>query len=274
MVENGNGRKKIGIIGLIVAVAMSGALGTNEAHTKDVPPLVTERPTQGASSTVVFPGYFQVETGLLYTEEDERSGRSRTIEGPGMLFRFGLFDRAELRLNFRGWVGEDVEKEEGFGDSEVGLKFYLWEEAGFTPETALITSLSLPTGDDDFSSDRADPSFRFACSHTLTPRLSLGYNVGAAWQTSEGRSGGRDTLSVFQYTMAAVAGLTCRLAMFAEFYGYIPINARGNPANAFDTGFTYLARDNVQLDVVGGVGISQDADDWFVGAGVSFRFPR
>ena len=59
-----------------------------------------------------------------------------------------------------------------------------------------------------------------------------------------------------------------------EFYGDIPLNASGTPANSFDTGFTYLIRDNLQFDIAGGIGLSDDADDWFVGAGVSYRFPQ
>ncbi len=39
-----------------------------------------------------------------------------------------------------------------------------------------------------------------------------------------------------------------------------------------DGGFTYLVRDTLQLDVAAGVGLSDEADDWFVGIGVSARF--
>jgi hypothetical protein len=31
--------------------------------------------------------------------------------------------------------------------------------------------------------------------------------------------------------------------------------------------------ENVQLDVSSGVGLSDDADDWFIAAGLSVRFP-
>jgi hypothetical protein len=51
------------------------------------------------------------------------------------------------------------------------------------------------------------------------------------------------------------------------------MSANGNPAHSFDTGLTYQARNNLQLDASSGVGLSDDADDWFVGAGISFAFP-
>ena len=59
-----------------------------------------------------------------------------------------------------------------------------------------------------------------------------------------------------------------------ELFGESGGSAPGGPANAFDGGFTFLVRDNVQFDVAGGVGLSDGADDWFVGVGLSVRWPR
>ena len=41
-----------------------------------------------------------------------------------------------------------------------------------------------------------------------------------------------------------------------------------------EVSFTWLLKPTAQLDVSGGVGISDTAPDWFVGAGVSLRYPR
>ncbi|MBI2435836.1 MAG: transporter, partial [Candidatus Hydrogenedentes bacterium] len=48
----------------------------------------------------------------------------------------------------------------------------------------------------------------------------------------------------------------------------------GGPAHSLDGGFTFLLRENIQWDLFVGVGLSDDADDWFVGTGLCFRFPR
>ena len=37
---------------------------------------------------------------------------------------------------------------------------------------------------------------------------------------------------------------------------------------------TWLQRNNLQFDVSGGIGISDAADDWYLGAGASLRLPR
>jgi len=141
-------------------------------------------------------------------------------------------------------------------------------------EAALLAHLSLPTGESGFSSERADPSFAFLFSHTLTDRLSFGYNLGAVWGTEEDDSGDRHTLSVFRYTATIGVGLTERLSSFIEVFGDVPLSASGGPANMFDGGFTYLISDNFQIDVASGVGLSQEADDWFITAGATYRFPN
>jgi hypothetical protein len=157
----------------------------------------------------------------------------------------------------------------------VGFKYQLWLEQAdcFIPEAALLTHLSLPTGDDTFSTHRADPSFRFLFSHTLTDTLSLSYNFGAAWESQEGLDGDRDTLSVFQYTVSLGKGVTDKLGLFVELFGDIPMNAEGTPENLVDGGITYLLADNFQVDFSMGFGLSEAADDLFFGAGVSYRWP-
>ena len=93
------------------------------------------------------------------------------------------------------------------------------------------------------------------------------------FESGVGDDGERDTLSNAFYTVALGFGLNDRLSAFVELYGDIPASASGGPANSFDGGFTYLVRDNLQLDLAGGVGVSDAADDWFVGLGLSLRLP-
>jgi hypothetical protein len=203
---------------------------------------------------------------------------------PELLLRYGLSDRLELRFGLAGHAWEETryhdgtptEHVEGWEDSEAGFKYALWAEnpSCFIPEAALLAHLSLPTGADGHSTDRADPSFRFLFSNTLTETTSLSYNLGAAWETGEDDLGDRDTLSVFQYTVSLGHSLTDRLGMFVELFGDIPMSMNSKPAHSMDGGFTYLLADNLQLDVSAGAGLSEDAEDWFVGAGVSYRFPR
>ncbi|MFB3142340.1 MAG: transporter, partial [Acidobacteriota bacterium] len=244
------------------------------------PELVTDRPDQTESSVVVPPGYVQVETGWSLSRNQEGGIRTNTHAFPGTLFRFGALDRMELRLDYGGVLWEQTREAgqstdtSGSGDMGIGAKVYFWEEQGWLPEAALLAGLSLPVGKDSFSSGRADPSFRFSLSHTLSDRLSFGYNLGATWESTLDETNDRDTLSLFNYTAVLGIGLTERAGLFVEAFGDIPFNAQGGPRNSLDGGFTYLMRDNLQIDGFAGVGLSDSADDWFVGLGITARFPR
>ena len=145
--------------------------------------LVTDRPDQTESSVLVAPGYVQIETGVAFTDEGRES---RGYEVMGTLIRAGLTKRLELRLGFGGWVRELEEPgNSGLADTELGLKLYLWEERGLRPEAALLGHVSLPSGEEGHSTERPDPSFRLAFSHTLSERVGLGYNIGVSWETTE-----------------------------------------------------------------------------------------
>mgnify|MGYP001045461233 FL=1 len=233
------------------------------------PVLTTDRPDKTESATVVSRGLLQVETGYLFARDGEMNG----YEVPGTLLRIGLGSRAELRIGHAGVVWK--EGSQGLGDSQLGAKVNLIERAdGWRPEMAMLGGLSLPTGGDKYSSNGIDPSFLIAFAHELSPRLSLGYNVGARWESSAGNPE-RDVFTV--YSMALGLGLADRLGAFFELFG--DKRQRGNTATsegfiAMDGGLTFLLTDIVQLDLYIGRGLVGQTEDVFVGTGLSFRLPR
>lgn len=245
-----------GMLGLLCAVFAAGAVAEE---------LVTDRPDATESSSVIPPGYLQAEVGWLMTDAES----TEIHELPQTLIRIGVMDRVELRLGWSGYIESDASGAgDGAGDGDLGTKLYLAEENGALPEAALLASVSLPWGDSDVSSDEVDPGFRFSFSHTLSDRLSLGYNLGVEWGTESD-----STLSSFVYTTALGIGLSDSLGAYFEVFGDVGLSAAG-VAHSLDGGLTYLLRENLQLDLLAGVGLSNDADDWFAGAGVSYRFPN
>lgn len=250
---------------MAIALAAPGVRG------QPPPPgeLVTDRPDQTESAEVVAPGWVQVEAGWLHTRDESDGLRSETDEVPGTLVRIGLAERLELRLGWAGWIEEEVEGRggrsvaEGGGDLELGGKLVLWEERGRRPRGALLAAVNLPTGAAALTSDRYDPSLRLSLAHSLPRDLSLGYNL----EVSRGEEG-----SVVAYTAALGIGLTERLGAFVELFGDLPADAPGGPAHSADGGWTFLLTEDLQLDLAGGVGLSREAPDWFVGLGISARF--
>jgi hypothetical protein len=227
------------------------------------PALVTDRPDQTESATVVLRGMAQVEAGYLFSS----AGDVDRYEAPITLVRVGLGGRTELRIGHTGigWIG----KRHGTGDSNLGVKVNLIEraEAGW-PELAILGGMSLPTGDDGFSSDGIDPSFLALFSYELSPKLSLGTNIGASWESSSEKST-RDAAIV--YSLALSGELTDRMGTFLELFG--DRQTTGTSASV-DGGLTFLLTNLIQLDVYVGRGLRGLTDDLFLGTGLSFRVPR
>jgi hypothetical protein len=271
------------LAGLGVAPHATGPLRAQDTPAGEPPgELVTDRPDQTESAAVVPLGTVQVETGALFSRDESGGEVIETVEGPGTLVRIGLGSRTELRLGWDGWVREERElagarggtRADGPADAEVGAKVKLRDEAGRLPEAALLVGVSLPIGDDELTSDRLDPSLLLALAHTLSERLSLGYNAGVVWSSEVGDRGVRETHSHLAYTAALGIGLTDRLGAFAELFGEEPLDAPGGSAVSADGGFTWLLRPNLQLDAYAGAGLTEEAPDWFAGAGLSLRWPR
>ena len=272
---DGATRRPIPLVIVAAAVLILGSAAGSYAQDQ-APELITDRPDQTESAEVIPPGYVQIEIGLTYgeTQDDEKL---RTFATPETLIRIGLLRALELRLGFSGYQWEDFDgggnPDRGMGDLDVGLKWKLWEEMGWRPQTALLLGISLPTGAKGFSSERVDPSFRFLFAHTLSDRLSMGYNLGVAWETSD-EDGERETSALLQYTWTLGMSLTDRWGSFFELFGDVPLDSSGGAAHSADVGLTYLLRENLQLDAAVGVGLSSEADDWFITAGVSYLFRR
>lgn len=236
--------------------------------------LVTDRPDQTESAEVVGPGRVQVELGATHTEVDDFVENDAFGE---LLVRIGISDNFELRVGYDGYNDAEVNtpgfqfSDSGSGDTNIGFKWKMADESGKRPQMALLVGTSLPTGDDAFTSDNAEPSFRFNASHTLSERVGLAYNIGMASVVEEDATGDDSMLAVAQYTLAFGFGLTDRWGAFLEAYGDIPTSASGGPANAVDGGLTFLITPTVQWDMAVGTGISDAAEDFFISTGISFR---
>ena len=243
----------------------AGAVGAR-AQTQ-APELATDRPDQTESAVAVPQGLVQVETGYLFARALDGV---ETHAAPGTLVRIGLGGRTELRLGHAGIMASGGRR--GAGDSEIGAKINLIPAAdGWRPQLAVLGGLSLPTGDDRYSSGGADPSFLFAFAHNLTPKLSLGYNAGAAWESSPGQPN-RDAFVV--YSLVLGVGLTDRLGTFLEVFGDRQVAGAAVTRASIDGGLTFLLDDLVQWDVSVGRRLRGPADALFVGTGLSLRVPR
>ena len=60
---------------------------------------------------------------------------------------------------------------------------------------------------------------------------------------------------------------------YGEFFGSLPIDS-GSNSHGFNWGFTWAAKNNLQLDIFAGKSLNDPATDFFVNVGLSMRFPE
>jgi len=235
----------------------------------DVPELVTDRPDQTESATVVPVGTVQLETGALYEKNDDLIGTYSSFSLPNNLFRIGIMKGVELRLTVLEYSSTSYTlkntmnevKQAGLTPLILGTKIKFWEEKGLLPETAIIAHVTLPVAGKDFKPNGALVDFRASMAHTLSDRFALGYNIGGEIDT--------DT-NIFTglYTLSLGIGLVGDLGMYVEIFGDF------EDSHQFDGGFTYLVGPLFQLDLTGGFGLTEAAPDYYLSGGVTIRYPK
>jgi len=209
--------------------------------------LVTDRPDQTESSVTIPAGSLQIETGFMlgYEEVDQISVRSIVV--PASLFRLGIAKSIELRISsqFENYKIED-ESVEGIGDIEVGAKVQLLKNENINTEIAFLSHLVVPSGTNKLSNGHAGTVNKLAISHSINDHTGLGYNIGYNYF---GQGNGDLTFStVLGYSINE------KTAVFIEPFGEIA-NFEELVLNA-DAGFTWLLKNNFQLDFSFGTGLN------------------
>lgn len=244
---------------ILVLLLLSGSTSIAQ----DLAPISTDRPDQTESPYITPPGYFQVETGFSY-ENDQGNW---TIQTPTILSKYGFNERCELRLITEyGGAGRGNTSATGIQPLAVGFKSRLLDERNFFPMVSVICQLTTPfLSDKKFKPSYYSPSFRFLLQNRLSERVSIGYNLGAEWD-------GETAQPTFIYTVTTAITLTNRMGCFIEAFGFAP--QKEIARHQADGGFTYLFSDNAQLDISGGIALTDNGADYFTSLGFSFRLPK
>ncbi|WP_181305503.1 transporter [Rufibacter sp. XAAS-G3-1] len=233
-------------------------------------PIQTDRPDQTEASSVIPVGSLQVELGVFRQKHRQNGQTTIDYMHPSALFRYGILERLELRL-IAGYHRTTRPDESDAGDASgldafaIGTKIYVAEENGLFPEIAIIGHLTFPSGSSEFKPGFMAPDLRLSFAHTLSEKLSLGYNVGYEWDGDSPSGSGI-------YTLALGTGLGERWGLYAELFGEKP--EQGKWSHSADAGFTFSPRYDIQFDVSAGVGLNEEAPDYYLCAGFSFRVFR
>ena len=211
--------------------------------------IITEAPSVSASATTVPKNTLQIESGMSASSNNYWT----TISLPYALFRLGLSNRWELRMNnsfnvrkYNGSAFSNPSTNYGFGSFQVGTKFQFIKNPESKTKIAAIANVTIPSHN---SNSRA-ASLNFSFSHQLGSKHSIGYNLG--YNPSYALSiSSPDIISNVNYSLIYGYSLNSKLSIFGEFFGnyhYYPAVFDPTTSLSVDFGIMYLLRDNIQID--------------------------
>ena len=216
----------------------------------------TNRPGFSFSPNVVGLAHWQLETGITYNRSDDNT---RTTSLPVAEIRIGVADQLEVFVSSLSWSETKSSSDEtrGLVDMALGTKVNV-SNAEAKTQMALLFQLSVPIGDDSFSSDRWDPSVAFIWAHNGDLAI-----VGTV-KVSEFRSGYQldNGLKLPFFWGDAHSG-------FVEWEANLPEG--GGSSHWLNGGYQWLIDDRMQLDFSAGLGLNDRAGDHRLGVGFSIR---
>ena len=255
----------------------------------------TDRPDFTEASTTVGRGRIQLESGYTFVLEREGDVDVSTHSYPEMLWRVGLFaEWFEFRIgqNFiaersRGADGS-LSTLDGAEDTYLGVKLALTEQSGWLPEMAIVPQMTVPTGVNGITAEETLPGVNWLYGWDVTEHFAMGGSTqinraaGVALIPAPPAFGNAPLLSSIEHSYLEFAqswtlnyGLSDNLGAYTEWFVIVPhssLDPEIGPEHYLNGGFTYLLADNVQLDIRSGFGLNREADNFFGGAGFSFRY--
>lgn len=223
-------------------------------------PIQTDRPDQTETPYTVPVNHFQMETGLSFEQTDPDV---QSFSDPSILFKYGLNDHFELGIITEFATLKTKETISGLTPITLRFKEKITDEKGLLPITSFIGYLSVPNwASKEFKSTYFAPAFRFTMQHTLSQKFTLSYNLGAEWN-------GETPEPAFIYTLTTGYSISDKFGAYVEVYGFAPQSSKAD--HRFDGGLNFLLKENILLDISGGAGITENAPDYYMALGFSFR---
>lgn len=249
---------------LLPQTGLSQAMELDTVQVEEWSPIATDRPRITQTAILVPRGHFQMEHGFQIEDADG----DYIYTTPSSLWKYGLTDNLELRVTTEYSFIDRLEGPDlrGFQPFSVGLKAKLSEQKGFLPKMSFIGHLVLPgLTDETLRTQYIAPQVRLAFLHSVSQLYSLSYNAGLEWNGSSPEPS-------FVYSLSNNFNILKRLGLFVEVYGDSQQRSDDKVRLRADAGLTYILGNNFQLDVSGGLGLTENAPERFISCGFSYRF--
>ena len=231
----------------------------------------TDRPDFVESSNTVGKGRVQIETSVAF-ERDKLAGVRTTLRSTPTLFRFGVAEKLELRVETDGALSlrENGRTTSGTADTSLGAKWQFVEgdEKAGTPGMAALLHVDLASGSGIFRGDGTRPSLRWVTEWELPGEVGFGIMPGIFRDTGPR---GKFTGLIMAATLSK--GWTEQFRTFVEIAGrQITSNKNGGSFVTFDAGAAYQLSKDMQVDISFSRGLNERSPDSSVGVGLSIRY--
>ena len=237
--------------------------------------LNSDRPSISQSPKIVLRGTLQLETGYEFEKDKTNLNQVKHALYPTTLIRIGILKKAELRINadYEKDVTEmlgstdAIDTERGFNNVQIGVKINMIEGRGIMPDIGFIGNVTLPVGNKKWRPPHIAPEGSLIFNNNVSEKISLQYNAGYRKHQQQGEYQGETF-----YAISGSVKMPNNIEWGLEFAGQKTKHAAAE--NLLDTSLLLKVLPNLQLDVIGGIGLNKSSSDFFAGGGVTWRIPR
>lgn len=240
----------------------------------------TDRHDFTQSPTVVGKGVAQIESGYSYWRKKDQGETEEAHTAPELMLRYGLTEDIEFRLRYNEvWQYGETENRNGSEDLRWAFKARLNDQRRWIPESALELRFTVPTGGDDWSTDKVEFGLDYIYGWRFNERLELygssGFSTNALGEYAFAPDAPADEeFMVYTQSIALGMELTEKSTLYTEFFGLFTDGLEDDEESPvfFNIGVDYYFTDDFVFDVRVGHGLNDDAEDFFCGVGGGFRF--
>ncbi|RSK49004.1 transporter [Hymenobacter rigui] len=241
-----------------------------------------DRPGQTITTNMLYPGQFQLETGLTRYDAGSSVGYAgRSVWGSTL--RVGFFNHIELRATQNYLLTPDVRPLSvegtpaayagpvGFAPLNVGAKFLASTVQNARSQVVVLFDMNLRNGDASYPDKQFEPGARLLVSQQLGQRFGLEGNFGFRQRgfKAEGTKQGQYLTTL---ALNGPLGPTTHFGFLAETYATWQRQQGWRPG--LTTGLYFRPSPAIRLDVTAGHGLTPAAGGFNVGAGLAFRFGK
>ena len=232
-----------------------------------VPLSFAARPLSTDDAGVVDKGYFEVETGLEYTNQSDKEFALSLVIKRGILDNLDL--GIEIPYKFIDF-GTDA-KTDGFDDIKITSKYNFLAEGNILPAMSVSFSLKTDSGNNDKSLGTGGKEYALNSIFSKSlDKLTLHFNLG---YTIKDDLPDQDLRDILTYGLAIEYPLNERCNLVSEITG------ENERRYDFDdnlmsglVGFNYVVNENIAYDLGLGFEISEASPDFKITTGLTLSF--